>query len=610
MSDRALSLVPGLAGPDLVELRARVATAIAEDRDVDAVLDDLLRVLSDAVEDSAAVLVELDEHDRARIVVSTLPGSLPDLIHRAPRRRWFGSWAAVLTRRAELAVPDTLGSSLYREHRTLFETLGLLSGRAVPLTGRHGLLAGSLTWYIPEPRILTEPELDLLAEVTDLAQLAIRHQQSRAELLARVRNDPLTGLENRDGIEDHIRRALMISGARGGAVGVLFVDIDDLTLVNDSLGHTAGDMVIAEVADRIRTELLPGDVVVRFGGDEFIVVLERIDAVEEAQRFAQRLRTVLGEPMAVDDTELTITVCFGVTTGRPGASPLRLIDEGHAAVVRAKRGGRDRLAVHDAALDTGAGERLDREVRLREALENEEFVVRWQPKVDLAAGRAVGAEALVRWEHPELGLVTPDEFIGTAERAGLMHVLSDQVLRLAIEEASHFTDAIPEFAVAVNVSPTELMRADFIDVVASTLSDTGFDAKHLIIELTESVLANRTVVGRLHELRALGVRIAIDDFGTGYSSLAYVHELPIAMVKIDRAFLVGLEVDGTGAPVMRAAVAMAQALELHTTVEGVESSDQLTALRTLGVDWGQGYLFSEPVPAAELRSLLESSSTW
>ena len=612
MADPALRVVPGPEAPrpDLVLLRARIATAVAEGRDHGTVLDDLIGTLVSQAAGSAAAIVTPHDDDAVRLASGRIPGVLAELIHTCPRRRWFGAWAAALTRRTEIIVPDIAASSLYREHQETLERCGLRAARAVPLDGRHGRLAGSLTWYLPEARLLDENELDLFDEVAALAELSYRHEHDRRELLDRIRHDPLTGLENRDGLEDTIRRALDSARVRGGSVGLLFVDIDDLTLVNDSLGHTAGDTVIATVADRISQQLVGGDAVVRFGGDEFIVVLEHIDNIDQAVRFADRIRVAIGTPITIAGTELNTTVCIGITYGRAGDSALRLIDEGHAAVVRAKQGGRGLTAIHDHGLDTGASDRLDREVRLRQAIDQNEFVIRWQPKIALQSGRATGAEALVRWNHPTLGIVAPDEFIGTAERAGLMNELSDLVIRLAVADAAHLIDADPEFAVAVNISATQIIRPDFVDLIDAALREAGVPAEHLILELTESVLASSHVTERLHELGRRGIRLAIDDFGTGYSSLAYVQQLPVAMVKIDRAFLDGLDESGQGAPVMAAAVAMAQALGLGTTVEGVETYAQLAGLRSLEVDWGQGYLFSEPVPCCDLVELIRSETSW
>jgi len=227
---------------------------------------------------------------------------------------------------------------------------------------------------------------------------------------------------------------------------------------------------------------------------------------------------------------------------------------------------------------------------------------RWRP--------IVGAEALARWDHPEFGIVGPEQFIPTAERAGLINELSDQILWQAVREAGAFAELDPDFAVAVNFSATQLVRDGIIDSITNALDSYGVDPGNLIVELTESILANENVVRRLDDLRGLGVRIAIDDFGTGYSSLAYVQQLPVQMVKIDRAFIDGLTADGQGAPVLRAAVAMATALGLSTTVEGVETAAQLAGLRHLGVDWAQGYLFAEPGTQADLVSQLLDGDSW
>jgi diguanylate cyclase (GGDEF)-like protein len=612
MAGTALQLVPGSEPDDgerLLRLRARIATEIAEGQRYDVVLDTLARTLTEHIPKASVVIIDIDDNV-ARISSSNAPGAVQRLIHGRARRHWFGAWASAITRSGEVSVPEVAASSLYREHRGTYVEHRMLAVRAVPIVGRHNKMAGALAVYLPEQRIFTPSELDLFEEVASLLRLALHHEQAQQELLDRLRHDPLTGLENRDGLEEHIRRAIDAAEGHGANVGLLFVDIDDLTLVNDSLGHTAGDTIIAMTAERIRSQVLPGDTVVRFGGDEFIVVLERIENITDAQNTAERIRDAIGEPITLNDNEIATTVSIGITCGGVGSLPLQLIDEGHAAVVRAKQGGRGSTATHDHGLDTGAADRLDRETRLREGLEKSEFVLFWQPKVQVSTGRIVGAEALVRWDHPEHGIIGPDEFLATAERSGAINDLSDWVLWQTVKEVGAFSEIDPEFAVAVNMSATQLARPRCVESIAEALGAYDVRPTQLIVELTESVLADTTVVERIHELRELNVRVAIDDFGTGYSSLAYVQQLPVGMIKVDRAFLGGLAADGTGAPILQAAVAMAHALDMTATVEGVETKDQLHGLREINADWAQGYLFAEPSPQANLVSLMLSDTTW
>ena len=592
----------------LLRLRASIAVEIAEGRSLDIILDALVEAAANRIHRCEAAVITLTETGCPAVRASTLPAQIDRLIHGAHRRNWFGGWSATFNRQSEVIVPEIAASSLYREHQAILVEHGLLGSRSVDLRGRHNLVTGAFVIFLKDVRLIDEFELDIFDEIAGLAALAIRRDQHTRELLDRIRHDPLTGLENRDGLEDHLRRALANTKPDGPAVGLLFVDIDDLTLVNDSLGHTAGDAVIATTAGRIRAQLMHSDIVVRFGGDEFIVVLQDINSAADARAVAERLRQSLAEPIDINGTELATTVSIGITLGRLGTPPLQLIDEGHAAVVRAKQDGRGSTAQHDRILDTGASERLDRERQLRHGLDDGEFIIFWQPKVDLASGMVTGAEALARWAHPTHGIIGPSEFITTAERAGLNSELTNVILRKAIEEGKRLVDQYEDFSIAINLSPTQLTRADIEAVITSALENTGLKSSQLIIELTESELASPVVVERLTSLRALGVRTAIDDFGTGYSSLSYVHQLPVDIVKIDRAFIDGLESDGSGAPVLKAAVAMAQALGLTTTVEGVETSEQLAGLRELGVTWGQGYLFAEPGPMEALVLQLQSDS--
>ena len=594
----------------LLELRADMATAIADGRRSDVVFDELTQVITSRITGSVAVIITTTNQRIPKIRATTAPPQINHLIHGVDDRRKFGAWAATMARQTEIVVPDIAASSLYREHRSTFVEHGLHASRATPLAGRHHAADGCLALILEDARELDAEEAEVFAAIASLAALALRREQGREEMLDRLRFDPLTGLENRDGLEDHLLTVLHGSQTDGASVGLLFVDIDDLTLINDSLGHAVGDAIIKTTANRIRSRLMASDHVVRFGGDEFIVVLDRIHSLADARSVAERIRASIGEPIEIADTTLTTTVSIGITIGRAGSSPLDLIDEGHAAVVRAKQDGRGSTAHHDKALDAGAGERLGREQRLRLALDDGELSIFWQPKVDLTTGKITGAEALVRWMHPDLGILGPDTFISTAERAALIDELSDWVLQKAITEAVALTEHVPGFNAAINLSATQLSRADIGNVIAAALKTNGLKPGSLVIELTESLLADQAVVNRLYQLRESGLKLAIDDFGTGYSSLAYVRQLPVGIVKIDRAFIGGLQADGTGAPVLAAAVAMAHALGKSTTVEGIETAEQLAGLRALRVDWGQGYFFAEPKPLHTLLAQIQDDPVW
>ena len=589
----------------LVQLRARIATAIANGRRSDETLADLCSFVADRVKDATVLIATLDRADTLRVRASDAPPQIQQLIHGTKQHSWFGSWGATLTRGTPTIVAEVAASSLYREHRALLIDLHLLGAISLPIVGRLAQTTGSLIVYLENARILDADERDLLNEVASLASLAVQADERVQHLLDRIRHDPLTGLENRDALDEHLQRAIEATVGNEAKLALLFIDIDDLTLVNDSLGHTTGDAVIAITAERIQSQLLPSDLVVRFGGDEFIVVLERIDSVEDAVAAATRLRRCIGDPITIQGTELQTTVSIGITIGGPDKSPLQLIDEGHAAVVRAKQSGdRDSTATHDSSLDTGAGARLSREVRLREAIDNDEFVLYWQPKVTIETGVVAGAEALLRWEHPDDGIIGPDAFLHTAERAGLIGELTNWVIRQALAETKSFRSVGREFFAAVNLSASQLDRIDIVAQIADALELHRAPPESLTIELTESVLASPSVIERLHELDQLGVHLAIDDFGTGYSSLAYVHQLPVGTVKIDRAFIEGLTRTGDGAPILQAAISMAQALGMTTTIEGVETDDQFQGLYALGATLAQGYLFSEPVPIRGLEELL------
>jgi len=323
MSGHVVNLVPE-PEPDhrewLLNFRARVATDIADNRRSDMICSDLIAALDDRLAGSRNAIIAIDE-DMTQIQVSSLPGRLSGVMHAQHRRNWFGSWAAAISRQSPIAVVDVAESSLYREYRRYMVESELAAANAAPLRSSDQRVSGVLVSYLPNARLLTEDERDVFDLVAELAALVLRRDDARQQLLDRIRYDALTGLENRDGLEEVLRRALAAVDQDGPGVGLLFVDIDDLTLVNDSLGHRAGDTVIALTAGRIRNHLMHADTVVRFGGDEFIVVLNRIESSADARLVADRIRREIAVPMEVEDTNLTTTVSIGITLGHKFTAP-------------------------------------------------------------------------------------------------------------------------------------------------------------------------------------------------------------------------------------------------------------------------------------------------
>jgi diguanylate cyclase (GGDEF)-like protein len=430
-----------------------------------------------------------------------------------------------------------------------------------------------------------------------------------AQLSHQAFHDALTGLPNRALFQDRLGHALDRAERRQAPIAVLFLDLNRFKHINDSLGHEAGDELLIAVAARLARSIRTGDTVARLGGDEFTIILETIDEASEAVMAAERIVEAFERPFLVGDRSLAITTSVGVVLGRAGQdTPTDLLRYADVALYQAKEAGRARYAIFDTAMSEAALERAALEAELRLALEHGELVLHYQPKVDLASGRVIGLEGLVRWQHPTRGLLPPGVFIPLAEETGLIRPLGLWVLAEACRQARFWYDANPlhPLVVSVNVSAVQLRQADFVQAVARILAETGVAPACIQLEITESVLmldADRAAA-MLKALKGLGLGLALDDFGTGYSSLGYLKRFPIDTVKIDRAFVGGLGRDPEDTAIVRAVIGLAHTLGLHVVAEGVETEDNLRRLLELGCELGQGYHFARPLPPDEAGALL------
>ncbi|MFM2057813.1 MAG: hypothetical protein RLY71_2198 [Pseudomonadota bacterium] len=446
---------------------------------------------------------------------------------------------------------------------------------------------------------------------TDISQ--IKHSEQRLEQLAHY--DPLTNLPNRLLAHSRLRHALEQAARKSRLLAVLFIDLDRFKTVNDSLGHPAGDELLAGFATRALQCLGESDTLARLGGDEFLVILEDLERPDDAALVAQALLDALQTPFTLGSgQELYVTASVGLSLyPEDGLDADELIQHADSAMYQAKAHGRNTFRFYTESLTRHANERLGLELQMRRALQQGEFVLHYQPLVDTQDSGTVAVEALVRWQHPRDGLVAPTRFIGLAEETGLILPLGDWVLRTACRQARAWFDAGMGLTVAVNLSARQFLQHDLVDKVRKVLAETGLPASHLELEITESVIMERPelAIDTLRGLRSLGVQLSIDDFGTGYSSLAYLKRFPVQKLKIDRSFIDGLPVDLSDQAIVRATITMAHTLGIRTLAEGVETEDQLDVLRALHCDYGQGWLFSRALPGAELEAWLEQgSSAW
>jgi len=425
-------------------------------------------------------------------------------------------------------------------------------------------------------------------------------------------HDMLTGLPNRALFNDRLTVALAQAKRGDQKLAILFLNLDRFNAINESFGYPVGDQFLCRVAERIRAGIRAGDTVARFGGDDFAILIQRMRSEEDAAKVAQKALEETRLPFSVDQRRLFITMSIGISTCPTDGSDVEtLTRNADAALHRAKEHGRDNFQLYSPEMNARAVERLSLENRLRQALQNEQLVLYYQPLIDLRSERILGAEALLRWLHPELGLLSPGDFIPLAEMLGLIVPIGQWVINASCEQVREWHDmGYPDFRVAVNVSLRQFQQPDFAAEVSQALEESRIFPGSLELEITESSLMQdpEGSIARLQDLKKRNVRISLDDFGTGFASLNYLGLFPIDRIKLDRSFVHELPRNSNHCAIARAVIAMAHALRLSILAEGVETAEQLAFLRDEGCDEAQGYLVSRPLPAPEFRALLERKS--
>jgi diguanylate cyclase (GGDEF)-like protein len=460
----------------------------------------------------------------------------------------------------------------------------------------------------------TTDERWVLGVVHDVSE----HKRIEALLAHRARHDPLTELPNRIMLLEELGSALAYANARTTPrrVGLVLLDLDHFKIVNDSLGLAAGDELFAVVAQRVERILRSGDSVARLGGDELAVVCNDAQDEGDVIAVAERVRSVLAEPFVLATGEVFITASIGIAlSAGVGDSPERLLRDASVAMFAAKKRGRGRIEVFAEGMRENSVARLEMESALRRALVHNEFRVNYQPLVQFESSEVIGFEALLRWQHPERGLVSPDEFLAVAEETGLIVPIGQFVLQEACAQAATWLVESSEheaLAVSVNLSERQLVDDELVPTVIAALERTGLDPSLLVLEITESTLMGDRdrAVEVLRRLTDIGVQIGIDDFGTGQSSLGYLRSLPVHSLKIDQSFVEALGNDPEGGAIVSAVVQLGHALGLTVTAEGVETPGQLSLLRALGCDLGQGFYFAHPQPGAIVRALVHHRFHW
>jgi diguanylate cyclase (GGDEF)-like protein len=464
--------------------------------------------------------------------------------------------------------------------------------------------------YYKEVREPTEAEWKLSELAVGIAAIAIERELNEAYVRHIAHHDALTGLPNRVLLEDRLQQAIAQAHRHDRMVAVLFLDLDHFKHINDSLGHHVGDALLQQVARRMESCLREGDSVARLGGDEFIISLCDISRNQDAAGVAFKLQQALSDPFLVEGRTLQVGSSIGISLYPiDGTDVKTLMRAADAAMYDAKAKGRANYQFFTPELNIVAHRRLLEATQLRQALAREEFVLHYQPQLHVGSGAIVGAEALLRWQHPEHGLLPPARFVGALEDLGLMSDVGNWVLRTACRQCVEWQRAgLPPIRMAVNLSARQFSSGDIVRSVAEVLLETGLDPQWLELELTESLILDNSerVITAMNDLKKMGVRLSLDDFGTGYSSLSYLRRFPVDRLKIDRSFIRDITSDAGCADIVRSILALSQKLGIAVIAEGVENEAQLGYLRRQGCAEVQGFLYSRPVPAADMTELLRA----
>jgi diguanylate cyclase (GGDEF)-like protein/PAS domain S-box-containing protein len=564
------------------------------------------------VQTIGALSVEIERSRAIEAVLERSADLTVEVDARGLIRRASSSAATMLGRPAAWTTGKHLAALVHPDDRTALEEL---LARPVGSTGRtydeirlshlHG------HWVTTEVTAMEGGGPGTPGRVLNVRDVSERKAHEE-ELLRRALYDPLTGLANRALFREHVDKALArLRRTPARPHAVLFVDLDDFKTINDSLGHAAGDQVLIEVGHRLLRWMRPGDTAARLGGDEFSVLLENTSQLDTAL-LAKRILSVLLAPIVVQGKEVVVTGSIGIALSEAGQDSDALLRNADAAMYTAKSAGKGQYRVFEPEMHHAAMRRLDLEADLRRAVTRDELFLAYQPIVDLATQRVTGTEVLVRWQHPDRGVIMPADFITVAEDSGFIREMGRHILDEACRQVATWHRRYPSadpVRLCVNTSVRQIEDEDFFGEVAAALAVSGLNGRYLTLEITENLFMHdfAATVAKLRRLKELGLTLAVDDFGTGYSSLSYLRSLPIDILKIDKSFVVGVTSGPEQSAVARAVVRLARTFNLQTVAEGIERREQAAELLAIGADMGQGYLFARPLAAQDMEAYLEAS---
>jgi diguanylate cyclase (GGDEF)-like protein len=605
VTDRELAREQALRRAEMQRIVAELGELALAATDLDRLFHEAVTRTASTLEVDTVLLAELDPEQRDFTVVAEAGlGDLFGVHYPAGKSTQSGE---TVSEGHPIVVHDWETDGRF-EQSEVIRRIGARSSVSV-LVHRRGGPFGVLGVLSPTPDKFDQDDVNFAQSLANLLSAAIDRVEAEADTRHRALHDPLTGLPNRVLFGDRLQQALASALRENKQVGVLFCDLDQFKLVNDSLGHEAGDELLTMVAPRLDAILRAGDTVGRFGGDEFGIIVAEADSIHDLTRVAERVASALAAPFVLRDREYFVTASVGIAIGGGGEPPEALIRDADLAMYRAKDRGRGRYEIFDQAMRLDAVDHLRTENDLRRALGRDEFVIHYQPVIWLHPHRVVGYEALVRWQHPERGLIGPGEFIPLAEESELIVDIGERVLQLACRQTAEWNRARPDappITISVNVSPRQMADPRLPERVRRILRETDLDPLALSLEITESVLVDEAeALDTIRALKDLGLRLVLDDFGTGFSALGYLQRFPFDQLKIDRSFVQNLEDPATSA-IVSSVISIADALGLAVVAEGIETEAQLATVHGLGCNFAQGFYFAKPMPADQARALIDA----
>ena len=595
--------------------QGQVLEMIAMSAPLDKVLEHLVLLVESQLKGIVGSVLLLDEKGtRLRSgAAPNLPAAYAKAIEVLPIEAKAASIGTAAYRMETVVVADVLTHPQWQDYKGQAVELGFRSCWSTPILSHQGTVVGIFALHAKEPREPTDAEMRLIDIATRITGIAIERKLAEDRIHFMANHDALTGLPNRALLEDRLSQAILHAQRDDQWVTTLFADIDNFKLVNDGLGHNAGDELLKMLAKRMSACIRVTDTVVRLGGDEFVIVLpdqpKNADAILQIVR---KLQTAISEPIRLNNRDVTITASIGVASyPDDGADADTLLAAADAAMYRAKEVGRDNFQFYTPELNIKVQGKFLLQEELRNAVARSEFVLHYQPQVDLRTGHVFAVEALIRWNHPTLGVIAPMKFIPTAEETGLIAPIGEWVLNEACRQNKAWqSEGLPPMVVCVNVSARQFKDKNLAARVARALEASGLEGKYLELEVTESLIMQDfdLAVVTMEELKGLGVHLSIDDFGTGYSSLSALKTFPVSRLKIDKSFIDGLLTNENDKAVTSAVISLGQKLNLRVIAEGVENDAQAAFLRNINCDEMQGYLFSKPLPAKAIEELLKARS--